>query len=212
MACRTDHLDVRRLRDFQIVALQVPDVQATCRIVAVGGDEAVLEPEVQAEFAHAMLPARATLGFDTERHPVLLSGMAGRGPVDGTLAFWITDAIGQRELRLRPRLTAEFDVLLRPSDRSGPAVTRRTIDLSAGGVLVRGHRAQEGSTVELQMAVPGLPRPVTCTARVVHQLPVGCALEFVDLDHGVEKTLDQFVFAVRQQIARRAFRGAQRAA
>ena len=203
-------MDVRRLRDFQIVALQVRDVRATCRIVAVGGDEAVLEPELPGEFAQVPLPARATLGFDTEHHPVLLSGMAGQGPVDGTVAFWITDAVGRRELRLRPRLTAEFEVLLRPAD--GPPVTRRTIDLSSSGVLVGGHRAQPGATVELQMAVPGLPRPVACRARVVRRLPAGCALEFADLDHGVGKTLDQFIFAVRRQVARRAFRGAQRAA
>ena len=62
------------------------------------------------------------------------------------------------------------------------------------------------------MPVPGMPRPVACTARVVRQLPVGAALEFVDLDHGVGRTLDQFIFAVRRQVARRAFRGAQRAA
>jgi hypothetical protein len=212
VASPTDHLDVRRLQDFQIVALQVSDVPATCRIVAVGGDEAVLEPEVAGQLANAMLPGRATLGFDTDSHPVLLSGMAGHGPIAGTVAFWVTDAIGRRELRLRPRLTAEFDVQLRPSDRSGPAVTRKSIDLSGGGVLVGGYFAPEGTTVELQMPVPGMPRPVACTARVVRQLPVGAALEFVDLDHGVERTLNQFIFAVRQQVARRAFRSAQRAA
>jgi hypothetical protein len=203
---------VRRLRDFQIVALQVAETQATCRIVAVGGDEAVLEPEVPGDLANALLPARATLGFDAERHPVMLAGMAGAGPVPGTLAFWVTDAIGQRELRLRPRLTAAFDVSLRPTDRSGPSVTRQSIDLSAGGVLVGDYGAEPGTTVELQMTVPALPRPVTCSARVVRQLPSGAALEFLDLDRGVERTLDQLIFAVRQQVARRAFRGDRRAA
>jgi hypothetical protein len=36
---------VRRLRDFQIVDLRTSNQGATCRVVAVDGGEAVLEPE-----------------------------------------------------------------------------------------------------------------------------------------------------------------------
>jgi hypothetical protein len=206
-----DHLVVRRLRDFQIVGLQVRDVQATCRIVAVGGGEAVLEPERRRDFAHAVLPLRATLSFETERHPVMLSGMVGEGPVPGSLRFWVTDSIGLRELRLRPRLNAEFDVLLRPlgaDGTPGAPMVRKTIDVSAGGILAAGQLAAAGSTFALEMPVPGLRRPVACGARVVRELPIGAALEFLDLDPGIEQTLDQLIFTVRQQVARRAFTAA----
>jgi hypothetical protein len=199
---------VRRLQDFQLVALQLGELRAPCRIVAVGGEEAVLEPQDPAALAHAALPARATLTFETGQHPVLLLGMAGEGPVPGTVAFWVTDAVNRRELRLRPRLNAEFDVRLRPVDRSAAAHSRKTVDLSAGGTLVRGYDAVPGTLVEVQIAVPALPRPVACIAEVVRRLPAGAALEFRDLDAGVARTLDRFIFGVRQQIARRAFRQA----
>jgi hypothetical protein len=208
VARKTDDRGVRRLRDFQLVALQLGELRAPCRIVAVGGEEAVLEPQDPEAFARAALPARATLSFETAQHPVLLLGMAGEGPVAGTVAFWVTDAVSRRELRLRPRLNAEFDVRLRPLDRSAPPESRKTVDLSAGGTLVRGYQAAAGTLVEAQIAVPALPRPVACTAEVVRRLPVGAALEFRDLDAGVARTLDRFIFGVRQQVARRAFRQA----
>jgi hypothetical protein len=208
VARKTDHPGVRRLQDFQLVALQLGEVRQLCRIVAVGGEEAVLEPQHLGAFAQAALPARAMLSFETGEHPVLLLGMAGEGPVPGSLAFWVTDAVSRRELRLRPRLNAEFDVRLRPLDRSAGAQTRKTVDVSAGGALVARYDAAPGTLVEVQIAVPALPRPVTCTAEVVRRLPAGAALEFRDLDAGVARTLERLIFSVRQQVARRAFRQA----
>lgn len=205
---RTDHGDVRRLRDFQLVALQLGDLREQCRVIAVGGDEAVVEPQDPAGFAQAVLPARAALSFETGQHPVLLLGMAGEGPVPGSLAFWVTDAINRRQLRMRPRLAVEFDVRVGPADHSAPAQARKTVDLSAGGALVARYDAAPGTLVEVQIAVPSLPRPLACTAEVVRRLPAGAALEFRDLDAGVSHTLERLIFSVRQQIARRAFRQA----
>jgi hypothetical protein len=201
-------MDVRRLRDFQIVALQLRDVQVACRIVAVGGDEAVLEPQHPGALGAVTLPARATVSFETEQHPVMLAGMAGDGPVLGSVAFWVTDAVGQRELRLQPRLNAAFEVRLRPADGRGFPFTGQTIDLSAGGVLVGGLAAEPGVLFELQLAVPALPRPIACGAEVVRRLPSGSALEFRGLDAATQRTLGQLIFSVRQQVARRAFRQA----
>jgi hypothetical protein len=203
-------LIVRRLRDFQMAILTVGGTEACCRVVAVGGDEAVLQPEHPHLLSGSLLPGTATLVFETGRHPVLLSGMADTGPVPGTARFWITDAVGQRDLRLRPRLKVDFDVTVVPlaadGQPSGPPVRRITRDLSAGGLLVDDHPpAAPGDLVLVILEVPAIPQPVQACARVVRVLPGAVALQFEDLDEGVGETIDTLIFMVRQQVARRAF-------
>jgi hypothetical protein len=200
---------VRRLRDFQIVALNAAGMAAPCRAVAVDGAEAVLEPEVPSRVDVLTLPARSTLGFETDRHPVLLSGMADVGPIPGTLRFWITDAVGVRPLRLRPRLNADFTVRVTTLGEGGrpdglPA-SFTTLDISAGGIGIAGHAAAPGTLVAIELGVPGLPRAVACRARVVRRLQRGTAVTFLDLDPGVEANLDRLIFTVRQRVARQAF-------
>jgi len=209
---RADHLIVRRLRDFQIVDLRASNGGATCRVVAVGGGDVVLEPEVPEHAAALGLPARATLSFDTERHPVLLSGMADAGPIPGTHRFWVTDDVGVRPLRLRPRLNADLSVRVTPLDehgrRTGFPAPLVTLDVSAGGIRIAGHHAAAGSMMAVELTVPGLPQAVCCQARAVRAVDGGTAVTFCDLDAGVEAELDQLIFAVRQRVAREAFAAA----
>jgi hypothetical protein len=203
---------VRRLRDFQIVDLRALDRGATCRVVAADGDEAVLEPERPERAGELGLPARSTLSFETGRHPVLLSGMADIGPIPGTLRFWVTDDVGVRPLRLRPRLNADFAVRVTPLDhngrRTGFPVELLTSNVSAGGVRIAGHHATAGSMMALELTVPGLPRAVTCTARAIRSVDGGTAVSFCDLEPGVRAALDRLIFAVRQRVARDAFAAA----
>jgi hypothetical protein len=207
-----DHSIVRRLRDFQIVGLDACGEDSTWRVVAVDGGEAVLEPRDAATLALlASLPAPATLSFDTPRHPVLLTGTVEPGPIDGTVAFRVTDDVGLQPLRLRPRLKAELAVRITPLDgagrRVGFAEDFSTTDVSAGGVRVEGAGlGLPGALVGLEVAVPGLPAPVVCQGRVVRRDGDGSvAVEFVDLDVEVAETLDRLIFAVRQRVARQAF-------
>jgi hypothetical protein len=201
---------VRRLRDFQIVGLDVSAAVATCRVVAVDGGQAVLEPRSPADVEHLKLPAPATLAFDTDRHPILLAGAADAGPVPGTLAFWVTDDIGVRPVRLRPRLKADLAVRVTPVDDTGRrlafAQDYATTDVSAGGVAIAGLAVAPGARLAVELAVPGLPDPVRCRARVVRRRHDGTtAVAFVDLDPQVADTLDRLIFAVRQRVARQAF-------
>jgi hypothetical protein len=206
-----DHSIVRRLRDFQIVGLDACGEDSTWRVVAVDGGEAVLEPRDAATLALLTeLPAPATLSFDTPRHPVLLTGTVERGPIDGTVAFRVTDDVGVRPLRLRPRLNADLAVRVTPlgpdGRRTGAAQSCSTTDVSAGGVRVDGIAALPGTAVGLEVAVPGMPDPVVCRGRVVRRDADGAvAIEFIDLDSAVATTLDQLIFAVRQRVARQAF-------
>jgi hypothetical protein len=203
---------VRRLRDFQIVGLDALGEDSTWRVVAVDGGEAVLEPRDAATLALlTVLPAPATLSFETPRHPVLLTGTVERGPIEGTVGFRVTDDVGLRPLRLRPRLKAELAVRVTPLDgdgrRVGAGTDCSTTDLSAGGLRVEGaSSAMPGAALGLEVAVPGMPEPVVCRGRVVRRDADGsAAVEFVDLDAGVAETLDQLIFAVRQRVARQAF-------
>lgn len=205
---------MRRLRDFQIVGLDACGEDSTWRVVAVDGGEAVLEPRDAATLALlAELPAPATLSFDTPRHPVLLAGTVEHGPIEGTVAFRVTDDVGLRPLRLRPRLKAELAVRVTPLDgegrRVGFARAFSTTDVSAGGVRVDGLAAAgagPGALVGLEVAVPGMPEALVCRGRVVRRDGDGAmAVEFLDLDDAVARTLDTLIFAVRQRVARQAF-------
>jgi PilZ domain len=203
---------VRRLRDFQIVGLDACDEDSTWRVVAVDGGEAVLEPRDAMTLAILdPLPAPATLSFDTPRHPVFLSGTVETGPIDGTVAFRVTDDVGVRPLRLRPRLKAELAVRVTPLDgdgrRVGFAQDHATTDVSAGGVRVAAASfGLPGTLLGLELAVPGLAEPLVCRGRVVRRDADGsAAIAFVDLEPAVATTLDQLIFAVRQRVARQAF-------
>ncbi|HWH92513.1 MAG TPA: PilZ domain-containing protein [Baekduia sp.] len=202
---------MRRLRDFQIVGLDLPGVDATCRVVAVDGGQVVLEPHTPAQVAELGLPATATLSFDTEHHPILLSGTADAGPIPGTLAFWVTDHVGVRPARLRPRLKADLAVRVTPVDATGRRVAfaqdYATTDVSAGGLAIVGLDVAPGAPLGVELAVPGLLEPVSCRARAVRRRADGTtAVAFVDLDPVVAQTLDRLIFAVRQRVARQAFR------
>jgi hypothetical protein len=201
---------VRRLRDFQIVGLDACGEDSTWRVVAVDGGEAVLEPRDPATLALITLPAPATLSFETPRHPVLLTGTIEAGPIDGTLGFRVTDDVGLRPLRLRPRLKAELAVRVTPLDGEGRrlafAQDHATTDISAGGIRVVGLSALPGAMLGLELAVPGLSEPLVCTGQVVRRAPDGTvAVAFTDLDPGVAQTLDRLIFGVRQRVARQAF-------
>jgi hypothetical protein len=201
---------VRRLRDFQIVGLDAGGADSTWRVVAVDGGEAVLEPRDPLTLATLSTPAPATLSFDTPRHPVLLAGTIEPGPIDGTLGFRVTDDVGVRPLRLRPRLKAELAVRVTPLDGAGRRVAfaadHATTDLSAGGVRIVALSAVPGAMLGLELAVPGLAEPLVCTGRVVRRVPDGTvAVAFTDLDPAVADTLDRLIFAVRQRVARQAF-------
>jgi hypothetical protein len=204
-----DHPDVRRLRDFQIVGLDTSGTGEVCRVVAVDGTEAVLEPEFPEAVSALALPARASLSFETGRHPVLLSGAAGAGPLAGTLRFWVTDDVGVPPLRLRPRLKADFAVrvtaLQADGRRTGFPEPFTTRDVSAGGISIAGHRAAPGTALAVELDVPGVPRPLTCTGRVVRELPFGSAVAFTDLEPGLAATLDRIIFTVRRRVARETF-------
>jgi hypothetical protein len=204
---------VRRLRDFQIVGLDVAGEDLTCRVVAVDGGQSVLEPRDPEAATGLPLPGAAKLAFDAATHPVLLAGTADHGPIPGTVKFWVTDDVGVRPLRLRPRLKADLSVRITPTDQLGERIAfaqdYATTDVSAGGIAVAGLGLQPGDWCRVDLAVPGLDgTAVACRARVVRRIAAEgtvTAVAFADLDPQVANALDRLIFAVRQRVARHAF-------
>ena len=196
-----------------MVSLSAGEGHTRCRVVAVGGDEAVLEPEDRRSLGDLKLPGPASLGFETERHPIMLAGMIDGGPVDGTLRFFVTDHIGVREWRLSPRLAANFEVDVAPADAEGDATLRVTRlqagDISAGGTFLNGLDGGAGDRFRLTLHIPGI-EPPTCTARIVRGTPRGAAMVFEDLPEETGRIIEELIFSVRQQICRRAFEEAER--
>jgi hypothetical protein len=199
---------VRRLRDFQIVLLQAAEIRVPCCAIATAADECVLEPRSQRDVAHRELPMRCELIFEADHHPVMLFGMVDEGPIPGTLRFQVTDDVTMHALRLHPRLISAFDALIVGLDEydrpvRGPVV-RTTRDIGAGGVFLAGHVATPGTRMGVRVAVPGLPRQIECTGRVLRCCTAGAAVRFEDLDPGLEHVFERLIFTLRRRVARRA--------
>jgi hypothetical protein len=136
---------VKRLATDQDVALSVGDATIDCRVVALNGDEAALEPLVPGD--SRMLPAAsagASLVFAQEGRLVMLRGAMYRATGDDDLRFAEktvahAKAISAEQRRKAARLAITLPATLRQIDTDGtPGEERQLItrDLSIGGFAV----------------------------------------------------------------------------
>ncbi len=97
--------------------------------------------------------------------------------------------LGQQ--RAFSRLEADWPITLDAG--SGP-VPARTVDVSAGGALVRSPVAlRAGATVRVALELPGGGAPVRTAARVVRSGSDGAALRFVDMTTADEARVAEVV-------------------
>lgn len=198
-----NRVEMRRLRDFQAVMLVVGEQHAACRVVAVEGDTAILQPEDARAVVAQPTATKATLSFETARHPVLLTGLAGDGPLPGTLAFTAADAASAQQRRLASRLPLEVPVRVLPE--GGLVVAARTVDIAGGGVRISRWMAPVGTRARIELSLPGTDERLERSVRVVRTLPDGCAATFDDADDAeAGEALGQFVLTCRQIVAQRA--------
>lgn len=198
---------MKRLRDFQAVVLACgEDALGTCRVVAVQGEEAVLQPD-----RPEALPVdgwmAATLSFEGATAPVLLSGHVSAGPLPETLRFVQGDRIRMPQLRASARLELALPLQVRPVNRTGGrglATAARTIDLSAGGMLVGGFSAPDPrGRVLIDITLPETGG-LSLEAIVVRTWTDRTAVRF---EEPVE-ALGTFVLRCRQEVAKLAARRA----
>ena len=150
------------------------------------------------------LPAEAEMSFEHDRQIVMLSGMLMGGD-DVSARFRIDDGIAPRELRKFSRLSVGLPIavtqLTDAGGEAGPAEEMRTVDISAGGVLL--DRQGMSGAVRVELELPGGFGTVTAVGRVVRNIASGSGVSFEGLDPDTRNLLDNFVLAVRHQLAQR---------
>jgi PilZ domain len=186
------------------VNLHVRHARFTARVVHVRGAETTLAVPRGLPAAARPLPAEAEMSFEHDRQIVMLSGTLLGGD-DISARFRIDDGIAPRELRKFARLTVALPVAVTPltddGREAGPAEGMRTVDISAGGVLV--DRQGMSGVVRVSLELPGGFGELTASGRVVRNVPAGSGVSFEGLDVATVERLDGFVLGVRHQLAQR---------
>jgi hypothetical protein len=164
---------MRRLAERQAVILDVGEEAIDCRVAAVSGDQATIEPVSTADASYIpSLGRAATLVFDVRGASVRVPGVVRRGPLEGQLRFRGGDGEALPRRRRAPRVGAVVAVELTPlGDDGEPAgATQRlvTSDVSLGGLGVRvgSWVLPAGAAVGFALELPAGPA-LTGTARVM---------------------------------------------
>jgi PilZ domain len=203
-AIRSSGLVAPRPSDFQSVNLHVRHARFTARVVQVRGAETTLAVSRGLPGAARPLPAEAEMSFEHDSQIVMLSGTL-LGADDVSARFRIDDGIAPRELRRFARLAVSLPVAVTPlSDdgrEAGPTEELRTVDISAGGVLL--DRQGMAGAVRVEIDLPGGYGAMTAIGRVVRNVADGSGVSFEGLDAETLDLVDRFVLAVRHQLAHR---------
>jgi c-di-GMP-binding flagellar brake protein YcgR len=103
------------------------------------------------------------------------------------------------ERRRFPRIAEELVVRFEPLDVQPSRDQGRTLNLSAGGVLILAHQPlPQGQRIRVVLALPGDDSPIEITGQVgrvrslsdrVHEI----AIEFVEGNIGVQRTLLDYI-------------------
>ena len=129
----------------------------------------------------------------------MLSGHASGGGVLAEFTYAGTPQLLLRREHVRAELSAPIELVL-----PGGVVHTRTLDMSAGGLLVRGPiEARIGDRIEVFFRMPGARagvRGIASVTRVTPERDVGIAL--VDVSPGDQARLTLAVFEERRRLTR----------
>lgn len=192
---------MRRLRDFQDIALILEGHRAPAVVVATAGDHVWLEPHGDAQLVHAGLPAPAHVAFPHRSQFVMLSGRAERH-VSGAIQFRGEGHVHLRNLREAARLPIALPIHV---EVPGAATcTGMSTDLGRGGLHL-GLRVPGpvGTEIAVRIEMPDDLPNVPARATIVRVDARGTALAFVDLEREQADRLEGIVIAVRRRIAQR---------
>jgi PilZ domain len=186
------------------VNLHVRHARFTARVVQVLGAETTLSLPRGLPAAARPLPAEAEMTFEHGPHMVMLQGTLLGGD-EVSARFRIDDGIAPRELRKFSRLPVGLPISVTPltddGREAGPAEEMKTLDISAGGVLL--DRRGVSGEVRVELELPASFGTVTAKGRVVRNIATGSGVCFEELDPDARNRLDSFVLAVRHQLAQR---------
>lgn len=190
---------MRRIRDFMPATLSVGVRPMEAIVAATSRDIAWLLPRDPRDPTPALLPRPAQISFMHQGHLVVLHGNAERAQ-QGCVAF-TADREGRVDnLRASPRLDVQLPVVV---SADGRTIEARTLNVSAGGVLLEGTSfGDRDATVEMTIKMPQGPE-VQAGGHIVRVLPEGTGIHFVDIDPAAREVLDSMVLSIRAALARR---------
>jgi hypothetical protein len=204
LAIRSSSLVAPRPADFQSVNLHVRHARFTARVVYMRGGETTLAFARGLPAAARPLPADAEMSFEFERQIVMLSGTLLDGD-DVSARFRIDAAIAPRELRRFVRLALRLPVRVTPllddAREAGATEVMRTVDISAGGLLL--DRQAMSGMVRVELELPDGHGRVASNGRVVRNDAAGSGVSFEGIEPDAQKRLDGFVLGMRHQLAHR---------
>lgn len=194
---------MRRLRDLQPVELHAGTRRLSTHVLAVEGDSAVLA------IGAADGPARrCRLVFTHDGSLVALEGTVDGGPLPGTARFTVADRAHVPQPRATSRLALVLEATVRlRDDAPEAAVACRVVDVSAGGLGLRGWTAAVGTPVHVTVQLPPDDRTLDLDARVVRSRPDGAGLQFEEADaREVGASINRLVLAYRATVVSAARR------
>jgi PilZ domain len=168
-----------------------------CRVVAVAGHTATLEPYSPADAAYIPSLGRpAVLAFTgAAGERVRARGVVRRDLEEGRLRFLAGDPAGVPQRRRTARVAAELPVALEPApggERHG--LVTNDVGLGGLGVRVGAWAPAPGAVIGFELSLPS-PPPVAGTA-CVRRVECGMAgLEFAHIAPGDRARLAAFVIA-----------------
>jgi hypothetical protein len=194
---------VRRLAEQQAVVLDLAEEAIDCRVTAVGGDAATLEPVAAADAAYIpSLGRAAALVFESSGRRGRVRGAVTRGAGEGTLRFTAGDGSGLPRRRQVARVGAELHAVLTPlGDGEAPAgeprrVLTTDVSIAGVGVWIGDSDVQEGDVLGLVLELPAAPA-VSATARVLRVAGDIAGLELVQVAPADRARLAAFLIAGR---------------
>jgi hypothetical protein len=169
-------------------------------VAATGKDIAWLLPRDPRDPTPGLLPRPAQMSFQHQGHLVVLHGQAERAQ-QGCIAFRANHEGRVDNLRESPRLDVQLPARV---SAAGRTIESRTLNVSAGGVLLEGAAIgpREGA-VEVAIQMPHDSLEVKARGIIVRTRPEGTGIRFTDIDPAARDHLDSMVLSIRAALARR---------
>jgi hypothetical protein len=192
---------MRRLAPRQPVVLDLAEEAIDCRVAAVSGDEATIEPVAAADAAYIpRLGRAAALVFESAGERVRIRGAVRRAPGEGRLTFVAGGGVDLPRRRQAARVETGLPVQLTPlgpdGDPAGDPRRLRTTDVSIAGLGARvGEWAvAPGDVLAFSVELPAAPA-IAGTARVLRVADGVAGLELVHVAPADRARLAAFLIA-----------------
>lgn len=189
---------MRRLRDYQRVQLCLGAREYDAYVVAVSGRHTTLVVARHQRRHAVSLDGQGTLTFLHAGRPVALQVLV-RGDAAGVVQVIAHDMTCQADARRHPRVPIDLPVTITAVEGDAPPCFTRTIDLSEGGIRVRGVALT--GPVEVFLRIPGGPRALRLRGEVLRSSGSDTVVAFSSPGATERVALRDIVLTIRCRLA-----------